>query len=188
MYFLLLFLTAFLLISIFSTNWPVKLYHDLFLRKIARELGTEPVRHGLLLSGVYSEILTVYQGKEIKIRFLESSIDSIKANSGLEIRIKADIGLIMEFYRTKLNRKPWGDFHQFNSGDQIIDSEWLILTTDLDRSKELWERTQLAELLRTIPQLDQILINHQEIIIQLRKYQSIKTILNIINRVIPCFP
>lgn len=188
MYFLVLFLTAFLLISIFSANWPVKLYHDLFLRKIARELGTEPVRHGLLLSGVYSEILTVYQGKEIKIRFLESSIDSIKANSGLEIRIKEDTGLVMEFYRTKLNRKPWGDFRKFKSGDQIIDSEWLILTTDLDRSKELWERTQLAELLRTIPQLEQILIDHREMIIQLKNYHSVKTVLNVIERVIPSLP
>lgn len=188
MYFLLLLITALLLISIFSSNWPVKLYHDLFLRKIARELGTEPVRHGLLLSGVYSEIVTVCQGKEIRIRFLENSIDSIKANSGLEIRIKEDIGLVMEFYRIKLNKKPWGDFRQFKSGDQVIDSEWLILTTDLDRSKEFWERTQLTELLRTIPQLDQILINHREMIIQLKNYQSVKAILNIIDRVISCFP
>lgn len=188
MYFLLLFITAFLLISIFSANWPVKLYHHLFLRRIARELGTEPIRHGLLLSGVYSEIITVYQGKEIKIRFLENSIDSIKASSGLEIRIKEDIGLVMEFYRTKLNKKPWGDFRQFKSGDQKIDSEWLILTTDAERSKELWERTQLAELLRGVHQLDQILINHQEMIVRLKNYQSIKSILNIIDRVIRCFP
>lgn len=187
MYYLFLLITALLLLSIFSTNWPVKLYHYLFLRKLARKLGTEPVRYGLLLSGVYSEIGTVYQGKEIKIRFIENSIDSIRANAGLEIRVKEDTGIVMEFYRVKLKKKAWGDFHQFKSGDQLIDSKWFILTTDPDRSKELWERAQLAELLKSTPQLDQLLINQQEIIIQLKNYHYTKLALKILDRIIACF-
>ncbi len=187
MYFLLLFVTAFLFISIFSANWPVKLYHDMLLRKLARELKTEPKRHGLLLSNVYSEIVTVYQGKDLKIRFIENSIDSIKANSGLEIRINEAVGVVMEFYRVKQNKRVWGDYRQFKSGDKSIDSEWLILTTEPEHSKELWDRTQLSGLLKT-PQLDQILINQQEIIIQLKNYHSIKLVLNILDRIVSCFP
>ncbi len=187
MYFLLLFVTAFLLISIFSTNWPTKLYHHQLLKKIARELQTKPIIQGMLFSNVYSEIITVYQGKDIRIRFIENSIDSIKANSGLEIRIREYAGVVMEFYRIKRNKKAWGDFQQFLSGDNRIDSEWSILTTSPDRAKELWNRSQLNELLKTTPQLEQILINQQEIIIQLKKYHSSNLILNVLNQAVSCF-
>lgn len=187
MYFLLLFVTAFLLISIFSTNWPIKFYHDTLLKKLARELHTEPQKHGMMFSNVYSEVIANYQGKDIRIRFIENSIDSIKANSGLEIRIREASGVVMEFYRINRNKKAWGDFQQFISGDNRIDSEWTILTTDPDRAKELWDRSQLIEILKTTPQLEQILINQQEIIVQLKSCHSSELVLNILHRVVSCF-
>lgn len=186
MYFLLLFITAFLLISIFSTNWPIKFYHDTLLKNLARELHTEPKKHGMMFSNVYSEIIANYRGKDIRIRFIENSVDSIKANSGLEIRIKEAAGIVMEFYRINRNKKAWGDFQQFLSGDKLIDSKWSILTTDQDRAKELWERSQLNQLLKTTPQLEQILINQQEIIVQLKHYYSSKLVLNVLQRIISC--
>lgn len=188
MYFLFLFVTAFLLISIFSTNWPTKLYHHTLLKKIAQELQTEPQKRGMLFSNVYSEIITAYHGKDIRIRFIENSIDSIKANSGLEIRIREATGVVMEFYRVNRSQRAWGDFQQFISGDNLIDSEWFILTTDLNQAQKLWERTQLIELLKTTTQLDQILINQQEIIIQLKRYYSSKSVLQILHRITSCFP
>lgn len=188
MYFLWLFATAFLIISIFSANWPIKLYHYLLLQRLGQELKTEPKKHGLLLSNVYSEIITNYRGKNIKIRFIENSIDSIKAYSGLEIRIKETAGLVMEIYRVRLNKREWGDFRRFTSGDGQIDAEWLILTTAPEGAKEMWDRIRLADLLKTTPQLDQILINQEEVIIQLKRYPSTQSVLNIIDRIVSCFP
>jgi len=187
MYFLLLFITASLLISIFSTNWPAKLFHHTIINNLARELHTEPQKHGMMFSNVYSEIITIYQEKDIRIRFIENSIDSIKATSGLEIRIREAAGVVMEFCRSNRNKKAWGDFKQFISGDNLVDSEWTILTTDPDRAKELWECSQLTELLKTTPQLEQILINQQEIIVQLKSCHSSELALNILNRVVSCF-
>lgn len=182
MYFVALFATAFLLISIFSTNWPVKFYHHRLLKKLARELNTEPQKYGLLSSNVYSEIRCAYRGKNFRIRFIESSIDSIKTSSGLEIRMDENTGLVMEFYRAKRNKRVWGDYQQFETGDSRIDAEWFILTTDLDQANDLWNRTPLSALLKDIPQLEQVLINRQEIIVQLGHYHSTKTTFNLLER------
>ncbi|MGE5604631.1 MAG: hypothetical protein ACM3YE_02950 [Bacteroidota bacterium] len=182
MYFVILFVTAFFLISIFSTNWPIKLYHYLLLKNLARELNTEPQRHGLLLSNVYSEIISIFQGKEFRIRFTENSIDSIRSNSGLEIRMSENTGVVMEFYRANRKKRVWGDFRQYRTGDCRIDSEWFILTTDLEKAGQLWSRTQLRDLIKDFPQLEQILINKQEIIIQLKNYHSGKAVLNVLQR------
>mgnify|MGYP001200970712 CR=1 FL=1 len=184
MYFVVLSATAFLLISIFSTNWPVKLYHHQLLKKLARELNTNPQKYGLLSSNVYSEIICSYRGKSFRIRFIENSIDSIKTNSGLEIRMSENTGLVMEFYRAKHRKRVWGDYQQFQSGDSWIDTEWSILTTDLDKADELWERTKLSALLKDLPQIEQILINRQEIIVQLKHFHSGKTALNLIERLV----
>jgi len=182
MYYVVLFGAAFLLISIFSTNWPIKLYHHLLLKKLARKLKTEPKRHGMLFSNVYSEISCVYQGKEFRIRFIENSIDSIKTNSGMEIRMSQNTGVVMEFYRTEHKKQVWGDFQQYRTGDPLIDSEWSILTTDLEKADQLWGRTHLNDLLKDSCQLEQLLINRQEIIVQLKYYRSSKTALNILGR------
>lgn len=182
MYFLALFSAAFLLISIFSTNWPIKLYHHLLLKKLARRLKTEPQRRGLFSSNVYSEIICIFQGKEFRIRFIENSIDSIKANSGLEIRINQDTGVVMELYRVNRKNRVWGDYQRFRAGDDRIDSEWFILTADLDKANDLWGRTQLGDLLKDFPQLDQVLINQQEIIIQLKNHYSSKSTFNLLQR------
>lgn len=182
MYFVALFATAFLLISIFSTNWPIKLYHHLLLTKLARELNTQPQRHGLFFSNVYSEIISIFQGKEFRIRFIENSLGSIRSNSGLEIRMSENTGVVMEFYRANRKKRVWGDYRQFQTGDTRIDSEWFILTTDLEKAEQLWSRTQLRDLVKNYPQLEQILINQQEIIIQLKNYHSSKSVLNVLQR------
>lgn len=182
MYFIALFAAAFLLISIFSTNWPIKLYHHLLLKRLARELNTEPEKHGLLFSNVYSEIITIFNGKEFKIRFIENSIDSIKNCPGLEIRMSENTGVVMEFYRPKHKKRVWGDYRQYRTGDSRIDSEWFILTTDMERAGQLWSRTQLRDLIKGFPQLEQILINQQEIIVQLKKYHSSKSVLNVLQK------
>lgn len=182
MYYLALFAAAFLLISIFSTNWPIKFYHHLLLKRLARELDTEPRKHGLLFSNVYSEIITIFNGKEFRIRFIENSIDSIKNCSGLEIRMSENTGVVMEFYRSKHKKRAWGDYRQYRTGDSRIDSEWFILTTDLERAGQLWGRTQLRDLLKDFSQLEQILINRQEIIAQLKKYHSGKSVLNVLRK------
>lgn len=187
MYFLLLFGAAFFLISIFSANWPTKLYHHLLLKKLAQELNTQPQKRGMMFSDIYSEIISNYQGKDFKIRFIESTVDSIKANSGLEIRMSEAVGIVMEFYRVNHRKRVWGDYRQFLTGDSLIDSEWFILTTDIDKANELWRRTQLAGLLKAIPQLDQILINREEIIIRLKYYRSSKSVLSALHQLASCF-
>lgn len=187
MYFLLLVTTALLLISLFCTSWPIKLYHHALLKKIAQELNTVPQKNGLLFANVYSEIIATYQGKDFKIRFIENSIDSLKANSGLEIRMNEASGVIMEFYRANRGKRVWGDYQHFVTGDKQIDSQWFILTTDPDQANQLWGRTQLMSFLKEFPQLDQILINHQEIIIQLKNYHPSKIALNVIHRIVSCF-
>ncbi len=182
MYFVVLFGAAFLLISIFSTNWPVKLYHHLLLKKLARELNTQPQRRGLLFSNVYSEIISVFQGKEFRIRFIENSIGSLKTNSGLEIRVSENTGVVMEFYRVNQKKRVWGDYRQFRTGDCRVDSEWFILTTDPDQAGKLWGRTQLGALLKDFPHLEQVLINRQEIIVQLKNYRSSKLAINVLQK------
>lgn len=186
MYLLSLFLTAFLIISIISTAWPVKLYHYLILKKLASELNTVPQKKGLLFSSSYAEIVVNYRGKDFQIRFIENGVGSLKPVSGLEIRLWESTGLVMEFYRANRVNRTWGDFQRFITGDNRIDSEWFIITTDLPQAEQLWSTSQIVRIL-TAPKLEQILINRQEIIIQLKGYPSDEAVLKLLDQLVSCF-
>ncbi len=166
MYFLFLILIALFLISILSTNWPVKVYHHFLLTKIAQIFNAVPERKGLIFSNVYSQINLIYHERQIRIRFMEASVDSLRANSGLEIRTKIATQVVMEFYRFDRSKREWGDFKRFTTNDLQLDSEWFILTNDLTSSREFWDSFKLRQLLSE-KALKQLLINREEIICQL---------------------
>ena len=172
MYYLLLFATAFLLISIFSTQWPVKLFHHYQLKKLGALLHCEPQRSGLTFSSVYSQIDTVYNSRKIVIRFVEGSVDSLKSQSGMEIRLQMASPVVMEIYN-RGRKREWGQFKQFQTGDSLIDSRWFILTNDLETAATFWSQSKLADLLSQNTRLiDQILISRDEMILQLRRFRS----------------
>ncbi len=187
MYFLLLFLAAFFIISLISWNWPVKLYHTWLMQKIAREFGCEPVRHGLD-ARISAELETIYQGKQLRIRFVERSLDSLKsAGAGLEIRLGCRSQVILECYRPWHHKREWADFKQFRSGDRRIDSQWFMLTPEPDRVAPLWQHLNL-EILLGDSSLDQLLLNQKEIIIRLRRFVSGTAVRELVDRVIRAFP
>jgi hypothetical protein len=186
MYILFLLFAAFLLISIFGTNWPVKFYHHFLLRNLAEVLEAVPELNGLLFSNVYSQINTIYRGKELKIRFVEASIDSLKANSGLELRMHVPSQVIMEFYSFKRNKREWGDFKRFLTGDPQIDSHWFILTKDQTTAKLFWDSFNLKDFILT-PCLDQMLLNQNELIVQLKNYRSAEKVKEFIDRLVQVF-
>ena len=180
MYILLLFVIAFFLISIFMTNWPVKFYHHLILAKLAELLNAVPEKKGLLLSNVYSEIHTNYNGLDIKIRFLEASIDSLKANSGLEIRTDLQNrvncqDIILEFYPIRRQKREWGDFKRFLTADSQIDSQWFILSNNPISARECWNSFDFRKILQSSG-VAQVLLNKGELIIQYRSYGAVKKI------------
>lgn len=187
MYILFLLLAAFFLISIFSTNWPVKMYHHSLLKNLAIALGTVPERYGLLFSNVYSEINTVYKRRQLKIRFVEASIDSLKPNSGLEIRMRITSETIMEFYHLKRNKREWGEFKRFQTGDKLLDSQWFILTNDLVKANDFWGMNNLKSLIAN-PHLEQLLINQDEAIVQLKSYRSYQKIIEFIEQMVQVIP
>lgn len=172
MYTLFVILIAFLFISIFATNWPIKLYHRGFVKKLARRLNVKPSMYGLF-SAVDSQLTFEQSGRMIQVRFLEGTMDALYANSGLEIRIKAGDNPIIEFYRRQTRKDEWGDFRRILSGDANVDSQWVILTPDMERAREFLQAH--AGLMRqlTLPYIDQILVNNGEIIIQLRRIYSV---------------
>jgi hypothetical protein len=183
MYILLLLLAAFFLISILGTNWPVKFYHHFLLKQLAEILEAVPERNGLLFSNVYSQINTIYQGKELKIRYIEGSIDSLKAHSGLELRMHLDSQAVMEFYPFKRNKHEWGDFIRFLTGDPQFDSQWFILTNNPTTAGTFWNSSDLKGLLLT-PGLEQVLLNQHELIVQLKNYRSAEKVKQFIDRLV----
>jgi hypothetical protein len=187
MYILGLFLVAFLILSVISTNWPAKTYHYAFLKKLAENLGAEPEKHGLTFSNVYSEINTVYQGREMRIRFVEGSADSLKSSSGLEIRLKVPSMVVMEFYPVRLNKREWGHFKRFLTGESPVDSQWFILTDDLESAGGFWRGHSIQNILLSQPNLDQILVNREEIIVRLRRSQPAPSVKELIDNLLEVF-
>ncbi|HBF35781.1 MAG TPA: hypothetical protein DDW50_00490 [Firmicutes bacterium] len=188
MYILVLLLTAFFLISIFATNWPVKLYHHTILTRLAELLDAVPEKNGMLLSNVYSQINTIYRGWEIKIRFLEASIDSLKANSGLEIRMYLHSpdcaeNAILEFYPMRQKKREWGDFKRFLTNDPQIDNHWFALTNNTSSARECWNSFDFKKILFESGVV-QVLLNQHELIIQLRYHGSVKKIMHFINELV----
>lgn len=172
MYTLLLILTASLFISVFTTNWPIKLYHRWFLKKLARRLGVTPSTYGLF-AAVASQLTLEQSGRRIQVRFLEGTMGALYANSGLEIRITTADNPVVEFYRRHTRKDEWGDFRRILSGDAAVDEGWLILTPEMERARAFLQAH--AGLVRQLssPYIDQILVNNGEIIIQLRRIYSV---------------
>ena len=159
---------AVLIISIFSTNWPIKFYHHWQLKKLGNHFGADPVKHGLLFSGVYSELKFPHQGKNITIRFLEGSADSLFANSGLEVRVSTISPAVIQFFRGNYRKGEWGDFKQFRTGDQDLDSHWFILTNDLNQAQKYWEKSKFSKLLVN-KNLEQVLLNESEVVLKFHR-------------------
>jgi hypothetical protein len=189
MYLLGLLLIAFLVLSVIGTNWPTKTYHYALLKKLAEVLGAEPEKHGLVFSGVYSEINTIYQDREMRIRFVEGSADSLKSSSGLEIRLrlKNQSMVIMEFYPERMNKREWGHFKRFLTGESRIDSQWFILTDDLESAGGFWKEHRIEKVLLSSPNLEQILVNKEEVIVRLRRNQPAPEVKDLIDRLIEVF-
>jgi hypothetical protein len=188
LYILFLLITAFFLISIFATNWPIKLYHYFILKKLAETLETIAEKKGLLFSNVYSQINTIYHGKEIKIRFIEGSIDSIKTSFGLETRLylSDDRGCgqsILECYPIRQKKHEWGDFKRFFTGDPSIDTNWYILTNNLESSNACWNLLNLKSLL-SFSGVEQVLLNKNELIVKFKYYHSVATIKRFIDQLV----
>lgn len=184
MYLVALLFCAFLILSVLMTNWPAKGYHYLLLKKLGQDLGVEPQRYGMTFSSVFSEINTIYKGRDLRIRFLEGSIDSLKSGSGLEIRIRYPAGVIMEFYHMGLGKREWGDFKRFLTGESPIDAQWFILTNDQGLAGKFWEEHRLRQFLTHNPQLEQILVNNEEIVLKLRRYHSSVIVIGLIEELI----
>lgn len=181
MYLLLLF-AAFLLFTLITSNWPVKLYHHTLLKKLGVALHSEPQKKGLALSSVYSQIVTVYRGRELTIRFLEAAAGALRNHGGLEIRIKATSPAILSIYRRKPIHREWGDFKHFQTGDPALDAQWFILTDNLQAAAELWGTGKLAGLLTGDHNLEQMQVNRDEIIVCLRKFYSVDNVVAFLDR------
>ena len=188
MYILALLLAAFFLISIFATMWPLKLYHYSVLKKLAELLEAVPEKNGMLLSNVNSQINTINHGKAIKIRFIEGSADSLKTSSGLELRMYisndgACEQAILEFYRMRQNKREWGDFKRFLTGDPQIDSSWYILSNNPTIAGVCWKMFNFKSLLM-LPGVEQILLNQNELIVKFKHYQSVTKIKQFIDQLV----
>lgn len=189
MYFLLLFLVAFLLISLFTTNWPVKIYHHYLLKKLGVMLHCEPQKNGLTLSSVYSQIITVYRGRDLKIRFVEGAAGALQTNPCLEIRLKATSPAVLGIYHRKRNQQEWGDFKRFQTGDSSLDSQWFILTDNLPAAAGYWEACKLAGLLTSDEgYLEQLQVNQDEIIACLRRFYSAEKVVAFLDRLCASIP
>lgn len=188
MYILFLLLAAFFLISIFATMWPLKLYHHFILKKLADLLETVPEKNGMFLSGVYSQINTVYRGKKIKIRFMEGSVDSLKINSGLELRMYilsegVSEHAILEFYPIRHNKHEWGDFKRFLTGDPQIDSGWYILSNNLTTASVCWNMFNFKSLL-LLSGIEQVLLNKNELVMKFKNCHSVAKIKRFIDQLV----
>lgn len=189
MYFLLLFLAAFLLISLFTTNWPVKIYHYFLLKQLGKILHSAPQKNGLTLSSVYSQIITAYQGRKLQIRFVEGAVGALHASSGMEIRIQASSPVVLGIYHRKCHQQEWGNFKNFHTGDASLDSQWFILTDNLQAAAEFWRTGAFGALLAGHEgYLQQMQVNHEEIIASLRRFHSPQKVVAFLERLCASIP
>jgi len=170
-YAFLLIVTALFFISVISTNWPVKLYHRQFLKKLAQRLNVPLTTHGLLFSGVSSELSFERQGRKVTVRFLEGTLDALYSNSGLEIRLEGAWDGVVELYRPNLKKRAWGDFKPVQTGDAQLDKDWVILSPEPEWA-EGFVRRWLTVPLASWRYLEQILVNRSEMILRLRHVYS----------------
>jgi hypothetical protein len=173
MYFILLFAAAVLIISLLTSFWPIKLYHHYLLKDLAAALDTDPQRQDLIFPKIYSEITTNFQGRLWRIRFVEGSADSLKSNTGLELRLKANNGTVLECYPLRRGKREWGDFKRFLTGNPEVDSAWFMLSNDLGQATELWGDGKLAGILCNRHfYIEQLSFTREEVVTRLRRYPS----------------
>ena len=175
MYLIVLILAAFVLLSLFATNWPVKLFHHSVLKKAGEAVGARPIHGSLLAAGVYSEIKTSVADREVRIRYVEGSPDALHADSGLEMRMAFAPETTVEFYRTKLKKREWGDFKRFSTGDSLLDAEWFILCNDMEQTA-LFYREHPLQLFLNNRYIEQILFHSREMIIRLQKGDPVRAV------------
>lgn len=180
MYVILLFAAAVLIISLLTSFWPVKLYHHYLLRDLAAAFDNAPKRQGLIFAKVYSEIVTSYQGREWRIRFVEGSADSLKSNTGLEIRLKANAGTVLECYPLRRGKREWGDFKRVFTGNPEVDGAWFLLSNDSEPAAELGRNEKLAGILSNRKFcLEQLSLTREEVVARLRRYPSRERVLKL---------
>jgi hypothetical protein len=160
----------------------------MIMKKLAYLLETVPEKNGMLFSNVYSQINTVYQGKELKIRFMEASTDSLKPSSGLELRVHVpgeskDQPRIMEFYPMRLKKREWGDFKRFLTGDPQLDASWFILTKNPASADICWNLLNFKSLL-SIPGVEQVLLNQNELVVRFKNHHSATKIKQLIDQLV----
>ena len=184
MYFVWLFLVAFLLIFFFCTNWPVRMYHNNYLAKLAAILGSIVQNRHSSIMGPAPELNTIYHGRPFTIRFVEGSVDALQSNSGLEIRMEIKSEAVMECYRLSGKSRERGEFIRFQTGTPEIDSRWFIMTTNPTTAASFWEKSGLKELLAFNQRnIEQLSINRTEMIIRLQK-NSISQVVELVNRLV----
>ncbi|MCL6590358.1 MAG: hypothetical protein K6U80_10435 [Firmicutes bacterium] len=180
MYFILLFAAAVLIISLLTSFWPVKLYHHYLLKDLAAALDSDPKRQGSVFSKVYSEIAAQFQGREWRIRFMERAVDSLKSNTGLEIRLKANAGTVLECYPLRRGKREWGDFKRVFTGNPEVDSAWFLLSNDPGPAAELGQNEKLAGILSNRNYgLEQLSFTREEVVARLRRYPSRERVLEL---------
>lgn len=172
MYALGLIVAAFFIISVISLNWPIKLYHYQKLRRLAVELGTMPTTNGFLGASVYAEINTFFRGHEVTIRFVEGSANSLRFGSWLEIRFRVPTGGVMEISPKGPGKREWGHFRRFTTGDPVVDDSWFIVTDDPAIAARIWGNGKLKPVLTSSYPLEQLSLNHHEVVARLRRFSS----------------
>jgi hypothetical protein len=182
MYLLALIVTALAVLSVFSSNWPVKWYHFHLLNQLAREFAATPIKYGMILSTSFAEIRPQIMGKDFVIRFIEGASGSLRAESGLEIRMRKQFPMIMEFYRMPTSKREWGEFKKWVTGDPTLDSQWLILTPRPQEAQSFWNRGKLPGIIMDNHQIDQILLTPDEMILRLRRFGSVGRIREIVKK------
>lgn len=186
MYTFLLIGTALLFISVFSTNWPVKLYHRYFLNQLARRLNVPLKTHGLVFSSVYSELTFERLGRKVTVRFLEGTMDALYRNSGLEIRLQGAWGGVVELYRPHLKKRAWGEFKPVETGDAELDKAWFMVSPEPEWAAG-FVRKWLSAPFRSWRYLEQILVNRSEVILQLRNVHSVSRLQEILEELLSSF-
>ena len=126
-------------------------------------------------SGLPSNCHADYRGRELKLKFLETATDKLRQTSGLELRFKYDSQIVASIYHRQNRRDAWGDFKIFATGNEGLDSQWLILTNDLPALKLFWEAKgqnwgNLMNNLTTSQPGMVILFNNDELIFHLRAF------------------
>lgn len=176
MYLIYLFGTAFLILSIISTNWPVKLFHFCLLNQLAAVWRIAPIRYGLLFSHTYAELRPVLQGQEVMLRFLEGAAGALRPTAGLELRLKRTLPAVVQFYRLPTRQREWGDFKPWVTGTPEIDSQWLVLTPAPNETERLWQNGSLRRVIESSRQIEQLLVSESEIVVKLRRFESVAAV------------